>query len=56
MIVYVTAYPYARTEGSIEVPDDIENVREYLEENWDEIQFGNPELDYCGTDYDFDME
>ena len=52
MYYEVTAYPYAVTYGSINVPDDIEDVREYISEHWDEIEFGQPVLDYCGTDFE----
>lgn len=53
----VTAYPYATQFGTIEVPADVdeENVRDWIEEHFDEIDFSSPELDYCGTDFDVDI-
>ena len=54
--ILVIAYPYAVQYGTIEVPDDIDDevIREYIEENWDDIEFNKPELDYDGIDYDID--
>ena len=56
--VNVTAYPYAVQYGSIEVDKNLsgEELTEYISEHWDEIQFGEPDLDYCGTDFDVDEE
>ena len=50
----ITAYPYAIQYGTIEVPDSVpeEEIRHYIEGNWGEIKFGEPELDYSGTDFD----
>ena len=56
MKVLVTAYPYAITSGYIEVPDKTDNVKAYIDEHFDDIEFGEPDLDYCGTDYDFDID
>ncbi len=52
MMVYVTAYPYAVQYGRIDVPDDVEDIREYVSDNWDDIDFGDPELDYVGCDFE----
>lgn len=54
-IVSVTGYPYATTSGDIEVPDDVkdEELHDYIKEHFDEISFGEPDLDYCGTDFEF---
>lgn len=48
----ITAYPYAIQYGTLEMPDDIERDfrEEYITEHWSEIKFGEPELDYAGTD------
>ena len=52
MKVEVTAYPYAVVFGTIDVPDG-EDVEEYINDHFDEIEFGEPELDYCGVDIEF---
>lgn len=54
--VGVVAYPYARQYGEIQVPEGLseEEKTEYIKEHWDEIKFGEPDLDYCGTDFDID--
>ena len=51
---FVTAFPFVRQEGIIEVPDDVsaEDVHDYISEHWDEIEFGEAELDYAGSDFD----
>ena len=48
----VTAYPYATVWGEIDIPDDIEDVQQYVKDHWDEIEFGEPDLDYAGTDFE----
>ena len=48
----VTTYPYATVWGEIDIPDDIEDVRQYVYDHWDEIKFGEPDLDYAGTDFE----
>ena len=52
--IFVTAYPYATQFGKILIPDDIDDkdVRDYLSEHFDEIKFEEPELDYCGCDFE----
>lgn len=54
----VTAYPYAIQYGTILVPDDVapEDTATYIENNWNEIRFRKPELDYEGTDFEFEQE
>lgn len=59
--IYITAYPYAVTQGMLKVPKDVkaagyEAVREYIFDNFDSISFGSPELDYCGTEMEFYTE
>ena len=54
MTVFVRAYPYAIIEGTIDVPDGTENIDAYVEEHFDEIDFGEPDLDYAGTDFEAD--
>ena len=53
----VTALPFAVQHGTISVSKDIAAqgegaVRAYIEDKWDSIQFGEPDLDYCGADFD----
>ena len=59
--VSVTAYPYVVQYGEIEVPNDVfeeggSSVRNYIEENFNEIMFGIPDVDYRGTDFDIDYD
>ena len=54
----ITAYPYATQTGFLEIPDDIESQEEadeYIRDHWDEIEFHEPDLDYCGCSFDTDM-
>ncbi len=51
----VTAYPYAVQYGSLIVPDELSDqaeIEEYVREHFDEIEFGEPDLDYAGTVFD----
>lgn len=52
--LYITAYPYATIEGCIDVPDEItrKDFLKYVNEHFDEIEFGDAQLDYAGTDFD----
>ena len=52
--ITVTAYPWASVYGNAEVPAHLneDEQRMYLEAHWDEIQFGNPELDYTGAEFE----
>ena len=52
----ITAFPYATQYGKLEIPDDVDEVKEYIKDHWDDIQFDEPELDYCGTDFDYETE
>ena len=57
--VYIRAYPYAIQEGYIDIPDNIkgnENIQKYLTDHFNEIKFGEPNLDYAGTDFDWEFE
>ena len=58
MKVRVIAYPYAVQYGEIEVPNDVkgEDLQEYISEHFDEVAFGEPELDYQGTEFDFETD
>lgn len=57
--IEVTAYPYCTMFGDLEVPDDVMNgsdakLHEYISDHWDEIDFGEPDLDFQGCDYEFE--
>ena len=56
MIVNVTAYPYAVQYGHIEIPDGVEDIRQYIVDNWIDIVFGEPELDHEGIDFEAEVE
>ena len=51
--VFVESSPYATQNGSIWVPKGMteDEERKYITDHWDEIRFGEPELDYEGTDF-----
>lgn len=54
MHVTIDAYPYVITTGDIEVPDHLngfEEINEFIQEHWNEINFTIEDVDYCGTDY-----
>ena len=51
----VTAYPCAIQNGKITVPTKCKNIRQYIEDNWDSIIFDEPELNYEGTDFDYQL-
>lgn len=52
MIKTITAQPFATQYGTIEVPDGLseEEVREYVNDHFNDIEFDEPDLDYAGTD------
>ena len=56
--ISITAYPYAVQYGEIKVPKDLplEKIQDYIRDHWNEISFGEPKLDYCGTDFEFDED
>lgn len=58
MKVSVTAYPYAVQFGEIDIPEGIstDEIYDYLTEHWDEIEFGEADLDYAGTDFEWEAE
>ncbi len=55
-IVSITASPYATQYGGLSVPKDLtgEKLREYIRNHWNEIPFGEPKLDYAGTDFEIE--
>ena len=53
----ITAYPYAVQYGYLKAPEDLaeNDADEYVKEHWNEIRFNDAELDYCGTDFEFEL-
>lgn len=52
----VTVYPWAVVDGIIEVPETItepDEIRNYICENWDKIDFAEPEVDHENSDFTF---
>jgi hypothetical protein len=51
-ILYVTALPYATQEGTLEVPDDLEekDYTDYVWSHFGDVNFSEVNLDYAGTD------
>lgn len=45
-----TALPYTTQHCTIEAPDDADVNENYIREHWDDVKFGEPEMDYRGTD------
>lgn len=57
--LHITAYPYATIDGDLDVPDEVvngsdEKLHEYISDHWEEIEFGEVDLDFQGCDYEFD--
>lgn len=57
--LHITAYPYATIDGDLEVPDDVingsdEKLHDYICDHWEEIEFGEADLDFRGCDYEFE--
>lgn len=55
---WVQAYPFASQDGYIDVPADIpaNKVENYIRENFDDIEFEEPDLHYGGTEFEFGEE
>lgn len=51
--VEVCAYPYATQIGTIQVPNETTDVKEYITNHWNEIEFRETELDYSGTNFEY---
>ncbi len=56
--VGVQAYPYASQYGIVKVPECLkdEEVEGFLKDSWNLIHFKPAELDYCGTDFEWEWE
>ena len=55
MAVSVTAYPYAKMRGTIIIPPGVSNISDYISGHLDDIDFGEPELDFSGSDIEYDV-
>lgn len=56
---YITAYPYATQNGKLKIPDEIKTLSQtekYIQEHWNDIDFNEVDLDYAGTEFDFECE
>ena len=53
--ILVRAYPYAMQKGTMVIPEGLspEEEHEYIVDHFDEIQFGEPDLGYAGTDFEY---
>lgn len=54
-VAHVTASPYATQEGELFIPKGLSESEEhkYISSRFGDIPFGDPELDYCGTDFEY---
>lgn len=52
MEVHVTAYPFARQYGTVLVPEGVKDMKSYIDEHYDEIEFGDVDFDHDGADFD----
>ena len=54
----ITTYPYAVQTGYLDVPDNMPETQynAYIREHWNNIEFGEADLDYAGTDIDIEVE
>lgn len=53
--IEICAYPYAVQFGKINIPNEVpkEEYKNYIINHWNDIKFGDPELDYENTDFEF---
>ena len=57
MKYWITMYPYAIQNGEVEVPDEVVadgKVKEWIRNNLDKAEFEPVDLDYAGTDFDYE--
>lgn len=52
----INASPYANVSGTISVPENLpqEQWQNYVSEHFNDIKFGEPELDYRGVDLEIE--
>lgn len=54
--VCIQAYPYASQAGKMEIPKGMtpEEENAYISTHWHKfVPSGKPDLDYCGTDFEY---
>ena len=56
MLYRVTAYPYVTQTGNIEVPDDVTDVQAYINEHLCDIDYETIDMDYLGTDFEYEKD
>ena len=50
----VTSFPSVVQIGSISVPEDVQDIRSYISEHWDRIDFHPPKINDLGADFHFE--
>lgn len=48
----ITFYPHATQTATLDIPEGVTDIDDYIASHWREIEFYDAELDYDGTDYD----
>lgn len=55
-VVEFTARPYAVSRGSILVPKNTANVKDYIDSHWEAVDFDEPALDFSDSEIEIDDE
>lgn len=50
--VQIIAQPEVTVFGVIEIPDDVDNVEEYIDEHLDIVEYEEPDLDFGNMYYE----
>ena len=50
--VRILAQPDVAVFGTLEIPDNIENVYDYIDDHLDDVEYDEPELSYGNMSYD----
>ncbi len=60
--LHITFYPFAFQDAFLFIPKadlpslrNADEIKEYVREHWEDIEFYDPELDYAGTDFDVEF-
>ena len=56
MRIEITASPSVKVNGELNIPDEIaeENITDYIEKYWEDIEFEEPEINLENADYEWD--
>ena len=56
MIIEITASPSVKVNGELNIPDGIaeEDIIDYIEKHWEEIDFEKPNVNLENSDYEWD--